>query len=175
MFKMDAVNIPTAHLSDGDLVTIGQFDTISHMSVPHSATNKTSSFAKAPSPARTAALARAFSEPPTWTSGRMPASVYDLPRSTSAYMRDYSPMQTSAFARSSPSTFSRPPTSSSFARPMTSSSFGRPPLFSTSSRSDAYSSRSDGYRRDFTSGMPDYYRRPYPTSGRMSLNDYDDF
>ena len=105
--------------------------------------------------------------------GRMEGSIFDMPRSTSAYAaaRDFDyhnhtasyPFSRPTFARPTPTaTFARPTPTATFARP--SSSFGRPPM------TDSYASERFG---NYTSGMPDF-RRPY-TSGRVSLNGFDDY
>ena len=124
------------------------------MSVPHPA--KTAGLAKAP--ARTAGM------PHMGTAGRMEGSIFDMPRSTSAYAaaRDFDYHNHTASYPFSRPTFARPTPTATFARP--SSSFGRPPM------TDSYASERFG---NYTSGMPDF-RRPY-TSGRVSLNGFDDY
>ena len=105
-------------------------------------------------PARTAGMQR----------GRMEGSIFDMPRSTSAYAaaRDFDYHNHTASYPFSRPTFARPTPTATFARP--SSSFGRPPM------TDSYASERFG---NYTSGMPDF-RRPY-TSGRVSLNGFDDY
>jgi len=103
---------------------------------------------------------------------RMGGSMFDMPRSTSAYAaaRDFDyHNHTASFARP---TFARPPPTAAFARPLPTAAYPRPSSFGRPPMTDSYAGYDDS-GRPYTSGMPDF-RRPY-TSGRVSLNGFDDY